>query len=376
MPPTKSAATGVVPALTGIRGLAALAVVWTHVAFNTGAISLPVVGRMWDRFGMAVAVFFALSGFLLWRPHANAAAGGPPPPKPGRYLLHRAARILPAYWVVVFVVLALLPRFGHSVTPQLWLANLGLVQVFVPLALTDGLTQMWSLSVEVAFYLLVPVMGVLVLSLGRLVPRSRRVWAVLALGVLSLSWNFLPIPTPNGVYADNWMLGYLPWFAAGMVLAELAVAQRTRTTGAGRWWALAGNCRVLWPVALLAYAISVTELAGPPGLARAQPWQYAVKMALGAVIGFSLLSPLVLGDGRHRWLCSPLLATVGRWSYGIFIWHLAVLSIVLPMFGFMPFAGGLVHVFALTVALTIPLAAASYALVEEPVRHWARRRFG
>ncbi|MFJ9743909.1 acyltransferase family protein, partial [Streptomyces sp. NPDC101166] len=81
-----------VPALEGMRALAALGVVLTHVAFQTGATGQPVLGRVWERFDLAVAVFFALSGFLLWRPHAAAARGHGVAPSAGRYLLHRAAR--------------------------------------------------------------------------------------------------------------------------------------------------------------------------------------------------------------------------------------------------------------------------------------------
>ena len=46
----------------------------THVAFQTGHTT-GVVGRALGRFDLAVAVFFALSGFLLWRGHAAAARG-------------------------------------------------------------------------------------------------------------------------------------------------------------------------------------------------------------------------------------------------------------------------------------------------------------
>ncbi|MFE3001978.1 acyltransferase family protein [Nocardia sp. NPDC059246] len=359
-----------VPALEGMRALAALGVVLTHVAFQTGATGQPVLGRVWERFDMAVAVFFALSGFLLWRPHAAAARGQGRAPSAGRYLLHRAARILPAYWVVVGVVLILLPSAAHTAGLRVWLSNLGLLQVFVPFTLTDGLTQMWSLSVEVAFYLVLPLLAfALVWLRGQ---RARlRVPVVLGLGLLCLGWNFLPVPTPEGIHADNWLPGYLPWFAAGMLLAELA------DLPAPRWRRVAGNQWLMWPLAFVAMLLAATDLAGPAGLVHGRPWQYVMKMALGAVIGFGLLAPLVLRpDRRHRVLEGRVAATLGRWSYGIFIWHLAVLSIIFPVFGIVPFHGHFVVVYLLTVAFTLPLAAASYALVEEPVRQWTRRRFG
>ena len=363
-----------VPALEGLRGLAALGVVLTHVAFQTGATGSPVLGRVWGRFDMAVAVFFGLSGFLLWRPHAAAARGLGTAPRAGRYLLHRAARILPAYWVVVFAALILLPSAAHSAGLRVWGANLLLIQVFVPLTLTDGLTQMWSLSVEVAFYLLLPLLAWCLVRMRGQAARWR-VGTVAAFGLLCLGWNFLPVPTPNAIHSDNWLPGYLPWFAAGMVLAELAETLLARSDVPG-WQRWLGSRRLMWSLAAVAFVLSATDLAGPAGLTRGQAWQYAGKMGLGAVIGFGLLAPLVLGTARHRLLQSRLALTIGRWSYGIFIWHLVVLSMMFPIFGFIPFNGGFVHVLALTVAFTVPLAAASYALIEEPVRRWVKRRFG
>lgn len=360
------AARGFVPALEGMRGLAALGVLLTHVAFQTGAVSTPVLGRVWGRFDLAVAVFFALSGFLLWRPHAAAARGLGARPRTGRYFLHRAVRILPAYWVVVVVVLIFLPAAGGGW--KVWAANLGLVQVFVPLTLTDGLTQMWSLSVEVAFYLVLPLLAFALVRLRGAAARWRIPVLLTAMAV-SLGWGFLPIPTPDGIHSDNWLPGYLPWFGAGMLLAELVMLSD------GPVHRFARRRGVMAAVAVVAFGLSCTDLAGPEGLVRAAPWQYAVKIALGAVLAFALLAPLVLGDGiRHRLLAGPAALAAGRWSYGVFIWHLLVLSIVFPVFGILPFDGHFVFVLVVTVVLSLAVASASYALVEEPARRALARR--
>ncbi len=373
--PTTGAAArtrGFVPALEGMRGMAALGVLLTHVAFQTGAANTPVLGRIWERFDMAVAVFFALSGFLLWRPHAAVARGLGTAPPVGHYFRHRAARILPAYWVVVVAVLILVPSAADTAGLRVWVSNLALTQVFVPLTLTDGLTQMWSLSVEVAFYVVLPLLAFAAVRLRGAAARWR-IPAILTLVVMSLGWNFLPVPTPDAIHADNWLPGYLPWFAGGMLLAELADI-RERLSPRLR---LLANQPVMWSVALIAFLISATDLGGPAGLTRAEPWQYAAKMGFGAIIGFALLAPLVLrptGARPHRWLESAVAAMIGRWSYGIFLWHLAVLSIVFPIFGLLPFSGNFGKVLMLTIAITLPIAAASYALIEEPARRFARER--
>lgn len=69
------------PAVEGMRACAAMGVVVTHVAFQTGHSS-GASGRLFGRFDLAVAVFFALSGFLLWRGHAGAARIWDPAPAP------------------------------------------------------------------------------------------------------------------------------------------------------------------------------------------------------------------------------------------------------------------------------------------------------
>src|SRR3979409_2777552 len=91
-----------------MRACAAIGVVITHVAFQTGHTG-GVAGRLFGRFDLAVAVFFALSGFLLWRGHAAAARGLRHAPPTGHYLRSRIVRIMPGYLVAVVVVLTLLP---------------------------------------------------------------------------------------------------------------------------------------------------------------------------------------------------------------------------------------------------------------------------
>lgn len=356
---------GFIPSLEGMRAFASIGIIVTHVAFQTGAANSPVMGRIWGRFDLAVALFFALSGFLLWRPHAAQARGMGRAQPIGRYLWSRAVRILPAYWVVVTLVLLFLPNTGSSW--RVWAANLSLTQVFVPLTLTEGMTQMWSLSVEVAFYLLLPFLGLALAGFRG--DRARfRIPVVATVAAISLCWAFVPVSTPEAIHHDNWLPGYFPWFAAGMLLAEYTTSPRT--------WLhrLASRRQLMAAIALVAFALSVTPIAGPEGLVRPEPWQFEVKIVLGALLAFALLAPLVLADGPRRVLEHPVTLALGRWSYGIFIWHLVILAMVFPVFGIIPFSGHFLLVLVVTVALSIPVAAASYALIEEPMRVWLRRR--
>ena len=67
------------------------------------------------------------------------------------------------------------------------------------------------------------------------------------------------------------------------------------------------------------------------------------------------------------------MVTLGRWSYGLFIWHLAALAMVFPVIGMFAFTGRMPTVLVLTLIFGIAIAAVSYALVESPCREALRR---
>lgn len=351
------------PAVEGMRACAAMGVVVTHTAFQTGHSS-GVTGRLFGRFDLAVAVFFALSGFLLWRAHAAAARGLGERPRTGHYLRSRVIRIMPAYLVAVVVILSLLPDSDNA-SLTVWLANLTLTQIYVPLTLTGGLTQMWSLSVEVSFYLALPVFALL----ARRIPVGARVPVIAAFGMLSWAWAWLPLDGGPGSNPLNWPPAFLSWFAAGMLLAEWVHSP------IGPVHQFARRRLVMAVVAVLAYLVAASPLAGPAGLVQGTATQFAVKTAMGAVVAFALVAPLVLDrrDTPHRLLGSAFMVTLGRWSYGLFIWHLAALDMVFPVIGTFPFTGRMPTVLVLTLIFGFAIAAVSYALVESPCREALRR---
>ncbi|OBI46549.1 acyltransferase family protein [Mycobacterium colombiense] len=354
------------PAVEGMRACAAMGVVVTHVAFQTGHSS-GATGRLFGRFDLAVAVFFALSGFLLWRGHAAAARDLGPRPRTGHYLRSRVVRIMPAYVVAVVVILTLLPDADHA-SLTVWLANLTLTQIYVPLTLTGGLTQMWSLSVEVSFYLALPILALL----ARRLPVRARVPAIAALGALSWAWGWVPLFSGGGgpgINPLNWPPAFFSWFAAGMLLAELV------HSGIGLPVRIARHRLLMAAVAVVAYLIAASPLAGPEGLVPGTPAQFAVKTAMGSLVAFALVAPLVLDrmDTPHRILGTTAMVTLGRWSYGLFVWHLAALAMVFPVLGTFPFTGRMPTVLVLTLIFGFAIAAVSYALVESPCREALRR---
>src|SRR5919109_4752033 len=98
--------------IEGLRALAASSIVVFHcwlVASPSGAVRLGVMSRfVFPNLPVGVTLFFALSGFLLYRPFAGALMRAQDGPRLRAYLRNRALRILPAYWVILLASACLL----------------------------------------------------------------------------------------------------------------------------------------------------------------------------------------------------------------------------------------------------------------------------
>jgi len=369
------------PALDGYRAIAALMVVMTHVAFQTGLVgSGGTWGHVLARFDFGVPLFFLMSGFLLYRPWVRAALEGRPRPNIRRYALRRTARIMPLYLVVVVITLRFLDEI-QPVSWQQWVQNLLAVQVYVDDGLIEGLTQTWSLCTEIAFYAALPVIGAL--ALGRRTRSVEEAWrrqlVVLAcLVTVALLWNVTRTVTdilPKA--AGNWLPGYLDWFAAGMCLALVDV--RSRLPGRPRLVRLAlttaqdGMTSVV--VAVGFFALATTPLAGAYDLRYTGPWETLAKhlLYLGAATFFLLPGVLAPSGGVATSLARPTPHRLGLISYGIFLWHLVILRFVMTSLGIPFFGGGTLQVGVLALAWTLAVSTVTYRWIERPAQAWAHR---
>ena len=355
-----------VPSLTGVRALAALLVVATHAAYTTGKYTHGFVGVVYSRMEIGVPIFFVLSGYLLFGPWVRAAAAGSAAPSLTRYAWHRVRRIMPAYVVTVLAAYLIYhfrdggPNPGHS-----WwglFRNLTLTQIYTDnyafALLHQGLTQMWSLAVEVAFYVALPLLAYLLLAV--LCRRRWRPGLLLAglggLAALSPAWMVLVHTTdvlPDG--ARLWLPGYLAWFIGGMMLTVLA-AMGVRV-----------YAFVAIPLALVCYLIASTPIAGEPTTSPAGLAQALVKIVFYAVIATLVVAPLALGGsnaaGRapggwySRVLASRPMVSLGEISYEIFLVHLILMEVAMvEVLHWRVYTGSTLALFAVTMILTIPAA--------------------
>ena len=368
--------------IDGMRAIAVMAVVVVHVSVFATPTS-EIAQRLLLHLNIGVTIFFLISGFLLYRPFIANRAGGGPAPAVDIYAKRRFLRIFPAYWLVL-AVLTVLPGVT-GIAGGSWLAHVTLLQTLPGLgadsscvtAISDcGLAQTWSLVVEVSFYAALPLY---VLLAGRLAAgRTPRQWVPVELGLLavlstiSLVLHFALFPDGSSIVGAT-ALGFGLWFALGMGLAVISVGERGGVVPVEAL--LAGVRRhptALWVAAALLYLILIAVVPATPFLLATSD-QLLVHLGFAA-IALLLMLPAVFGDGvqglPQRILRLPLVAWLGLISYGIFLWHY-VFAIELGSPG-----EGYSWLLLLTVTLagTIPIAAASYYLLERPLLRFKYRR--
>ncbi|MGY4711837.1 acyltransferase family protein [Mycolicibacterium sp. CBM1] len=348
-----------VASLTGVRAVAALLVLATHAAYTTGKYTHGFVGLVYSRMEIGVPIFFVLSGYLLFGPWVRALADAGPSPSVRRYAWHRVRRIMPAYVVTVLAAYLIYhfrdagPNPGHT-----WvglLRNLTLTQIYTDNYmfngyLHQGLTQMWSLAVEVAFYVALPVLAYLLI-----VVLCRRQWrpgvlltGLVVLALVSPAWMALVHSThflPSG--ARLWLPGYLAWFVGGMLLTVLQV-KGVRVYGF-----------ITVPLAVICFLIVSTPIAGEPTTSPTGLTEALVKTGFYAVIATLVVAPLALGNrGWYaRLLASRPMVWLGEISYEIFLVHLVVMEIAMvEVLGWPVYTGSMPALFVVTLLMTIPVA--------------------
>jgi peptidoglycan/LPS O-acetylase OafA/YrhL len=355
-------------AIDGLRAFAAVSVVTYHAWLYTlpkvtAAHRETLADQMLHELRLGLVLFFVLSGFLLYQPWVRSALESASAPRLQDYLVRRAARILPAYYLAVLGSIALLWSLGDAPGVRLPPAG-GLWTFFVfgqnfsDATLLKLDPPLWTLAVEVAFYLALPALGWLALRL-RHSGRAGQLAVPLAFLLFGFAYNHA---IDGG--AANWPTKVLPamaqYFAIGMLAAVLV---QGRTVGRTMTRAL---------------------LAGGVLLVLGDAWWAADAATRGshgallhtlrdapAAVGFACIVGAAARTTRPpRVLAARPVAWTGHVSYGIYLWHVPLL-LFLRAHGLLPLStvGALIVVAPIAFAV----AAASWYGVERPVQERARR---
>jgi peptidoglycan/LPS O-acetylase OafA/YrhL len=375
------------PCLDGLRAIAVTSAILEHVGFVSGAEFrhhewyAPLVARL----EIGPAIFFMISGFLLYRAFCAAAFAGRPVTRPRTFFRRRVLRIAPAYWIALTGTLL----FHHATTIALGLdggfRSFSAIQLLSLYSLTQiysahwffaGMSQSWTLAVEITFYLMLPAYALLMrkLAAGR-DPNGRlriEVMGAAALYVISVGWRTLVFY--GGVLpaiAQHWLPGYLDIFGLGMALAAIhAWSKQTGGYSARLEW-LGQHADVCLAIAVGCYLIVALGLDLPRGIVEVTGGRAYARNFLHAFVAFFVLVPAVFGPQDQslfrRFLRWRPVVFIGVVSYGVYLWHNNFLEEARIWCRFPLFNGNFVMLLTITLAWSVLVATVSYYLVELPI---------
>lgn len=320
-----------IPEIDGLRFVAIITVLLFHL--NALALQFYAAqGRFPSGSGAAldmllrsgfvgVEVFFAISGFVLGLPFAEQRVQGGRPVRLPRYFLRRLTRIEPTYFVNMLALFIMKAADYYwwggraDLRPAAMLPHL-LASLFYSHNIVYGQGSTinnvaWSLEIEIQFYLLAP----LICSLYSVKSKAWRRMAMLALGMGAATLDFGALTA--GVNSRFALLRYLPFFAVGLVVADIFVADWREAPSHGRGWS--------W--------LAIVGCAGMPVLVHTgfftQQLLNAVIVSPRLLIGDVLLSiciaMLFAGAIRGEWASRIFrmrpLVLIGGMCYTIYLYH-------------------------------------------------------
>jgi peptidoglycan/LPS O-acetylase OafA/YrhL len=381
------------PCFEGLRAFAALSVLLYHVFLATTPDWVSTWAWDWiDRLGsFGVCVFFLISGFLLYRPFVVGHFEGRPHPSLREFWKRRFTRIFPAYWLALSVSVYI---FGVNSIRGNWLDVVtfyGLLQSYrggYPLL---GIDVAWSLVIEVSFYVALPflAMGIRAFAASdtslhrKLKVQLVGLAVIYAAAVVTRIWWWWILGTQRvqkGTWfplgqVPAWLIGYLDWFALGMLLA---VGSAWLAMGGGLPWigrALARSPLACWLLALELYWVALQLHLGEP-FAKGNGWQALGLFALHGAVAFVFIYPAVFGRqdrGTIRGLLqSRVLVYLGVISYGIYLWHKPYTELAARWAGDGAISNDFFTQLAVIFGLTVITASVSYYLLERPLIDWSR----
>lgn len=362
------------PVLHSLRGFAAVAVLlfhweqhfpagghWLQQHFPAQTLLDPTIyiGFGW----MGVPLFFILSGWLLG---AQVIASSSAPFSLRRFWLRRVLRIYPAVWFELLLLLLLAGVIPGLITPSAYetLPLQVLLWINLPPVMAEPLNLVWwTLPVELSFYLILPLLGVI----------SRPVdWRVMLLAALVItlswrSWIFLSANTDSlmsTLPVMDSLIGVFFTFMLGFSMNFISAKPSARARRVIFW------SGIISLLALMQWQLTLNEVYWT-GHWILVVWPPMVALSI-ALLVFSLREP----TWEWQWLGSQALVWLGHVSFGIYLWHFQVMRALVLLWPDL-WSTPSMSLLALIISLpaTLALAAMSYYCVERPLMAWGKHRF-
>lgn len=297
-----------------------------------------------------VQLFFVISGFLLALPFAKHHAGMGPDVELRKYFMRRLTRLEPPYLIcllLLYIHMALKQEhFFQDLFPH-FLAGLFYCHGLIFMEPNPINPVFWSLEVEVQFYILLPLFA----YIFRLAARPRR----LLIALFMLFSSFLRIRCH---LSSLNLLGQVPYFLAGLLLADLYINMPAGKHKTGTAWDLAGGALfVLLPAVCLHESLRLVLL----------PWHCLF-------LYYATFRSEYLG----RMLSVRVLTAIGGMCYSIYLLHLPLLaSLMFRTPDVQGYDKNVVVQILLTAPVVLLFSTAYFLLIEKPCmrRDWPRQLY-
>lgn len=383
-----------IPGADGLRAIACLLVVWHHTTqrFNpeTAAGWIQNIHFFGMRGEVGVSLFFVLSGCLLSLPFWNAFVNAERLPSLRTYVINRAARIIPAFWInLIFCTLIAFWVFDQSINwwrliSGLFFINSYHYSSFFPAELNGPL---WSIGLEVSCYLLLPIV---LFTIIKSTKRLSLAFAGLIAWILALQllnpWIISKFMT--GEDLKGWQYGltggakqWLPYwnidsffsqFLCGSLAALTIVTLTARGIKRSRAFDISS---VVFSIAAI-WLVANRLLPGAPDSFMKQPYLapfYAILMA-AVLVSASMSTHIfkILDNKLFRW--------IAKLSFSIYLWHMFLIEIIERSILDNYVYYGLTDIWqwilisSIVLVVSMAIAAMSWRFVESPVLQFARKR--
>jgi peptidoglycan/LPS O-acetylase OafA/YrhL len=349
----------------GLRAAAALTVLLFHTSETFGrarfhnnlADGLDMVpARVLTSLNAGIFIFFVLSGYLVSRGFVRSIVLGTDAPSVRRYAWSRLLRIVPAFWVAVTVTLVIEGTFHSGFAGVA--AIYAFAQLYVVRPVFGPVSHAWTLDVEMAFYIALPIFTIVAARWTRRLadPRHRAaaLLAVLAVaGVASAAWLVHANPYAWHTLPPMYFVSFAPGIAAAILEPFVAgdVSERL--------------ARVAVPALIAAsLALFAAICVAPPA---AIGWRAVLgTLSAGSLLGAALMRQWASGRG-WRLVDNRIMRWTGERSYGIYLYHILILTQVqqLVFHGSSPWAAFVLFT-AVTLAVSVAAAALSWRFIEVP----------
>lgn len=321
-PSASPSRTAHVAVFDGLRAIAIILVVWLHtwqLSWMPNEAHLGPLHLNWafipETGFVGVELFFFISGFCLFYPYVRQRLEGGSAQGWGAYFYRRAIKIVPSYWLSIALVLLLLKPHFFEQPGWPWL--LGSHLLFVhnwSYDTTSALSGvLWSLGVEVQFYVLFPLIGWAFLR--------RPAWTYAAMSAVAIAWRLGVRAFDAHDYSLllNQLPGCLDFFANGLLAAYLIVWLRKRFGEPGRWrWLYTlGALGALLAFGALLHGLYDTRLA--------PDWPWAWQAENHGYLGLTFLALGVCSaNALPLWraaLANPVFTFLSTVSYNLYLYH-------------------------------------------------------